>query len=137
MNSYKHHSSIRVRYSETDQMGYVYYGQYASYFEVARVECMRSLGLSYKSLEDQGILMPVSHFSIDYIKPCLYDDELTIETEIKEIPQARIRFYYKTFNSGGELMNEAVTELYFLDKSKMRPIRAVESLVSALKHVIK
>ena len=73
---------IRVRYAETDRMGYVYYGNYATYFEVARVESLRNLGFSYRSLEDEGILLPVLDFSIRYRRPAYYDDELTIKTII-------------------------------------------------------
>ena len=74
--------SLRVRYGETDQMGYCYYGNYASFFEVGRVEALRELGLSYKEMEDQGIMLPVSHFEVDYLSPTFYDDLLTVETKI-------------------------------------------------------
>jgi acyl-CoA thioester hydrolase len=81
-------TEIRVRYGETDQMGYCYYGNYAQYFEVGRVETLRSLGMSYKSLEENGIMLPVLDFSINYNKPALYDDLLTIETTIVKIEGA-------------------------------------------------
>ena len=96
MSIFQHEHQIRVRYGETDQMGYVYYGNYASYFEVARVEALRSLGISYRSLEEQGVMMPVKLYSIDFKLPCKYDELLTIRTEIREMPEARIRFYYFT-----------------------------------------
>ena len=80
--SFKHNSTLRVRYGETDQMGYCYYGNYAQYFEVGRVEALRSLGVSYKSLEARGIMLPVSHFEINYKAPALYDDALVITTHI-------------------------------------------------------
>ena len=133
MNFFSHECKIRVRYSETDQMSYVYYCNYAAYFEVARVESMRDLGVSYKSLEDSGILMPVSKYSIDFIRPCLYDEEITIQTEIHEIPAARIRFQYSTFKENGELANRASTELYFFNKLTSRHVRAPEKLVNLLK----
>ena len=136
MKSYKYCPEIRVRYSETDQMGYVYYGVYASYFEVTRVEAMRNLGVSYKELEQSGIMMPVSEFSIKYKQPCKYDELLKIEVVIKEMPKARIRFYYSTFNEQNELANEAYTELFFMDAHKQRPVRAPEILVSALEKYI-
>ncbi|MBP6403824.1 MAG: acyl-CoA thioesterase, partial [Bacteroidia bacterium] len=79
---------VRVRYAETDQMGYVYYGNYAAYFEVARVEALRSLGFSYKKLEEDGLMLPVLDFSVKYFKPAYYDDVLTIKTTIRELPQA-------------------------------------------------
>src|SRR6185295_1633646 len=95
---------IRVRYAETDQMGYVYYGNYAAYFEVARVETLRNLGFSYKKLEEEGIMLPVLSFSTRYNKPAFYDDELIIKVSIKELPMARIRFDYETYNEKDELI---------------------------------
>jgi acyl-CoA thioester hydrolase len=112
---------VRVRYAETDQMGYVYYGNYAIYFEVARVEMLRSIGFSYKKLEDDGIMLPVLDFSIRYMKPAFYDDLLTIRTTIPEIPRARIRFSYETFNESGILLNKAETTLVFIDRKTNRP----------------
>ena len=111
---YQSEINIRVRYAETDQMGFCYYGNYAQYFEVARVEMLRSLGVSYKMLEDQGILLPVTDFSIKYIKPAYYDQNLTIKTFMRILPNVRIAFDYETFNESGELLNEARTELVFL-----------------------
>jgi len=112
---------MRVRYAETDQMGYVYYGNYATYFEVARVELLRSLGFTYKKLEEEGVILPVLDFSIKYIRPAYYDDLLTIKTIIKEIPSARIRFNYETLNEKNELLNVADTTLVFVDKKSGRP----------------
>jgi acyl-CoA thioester hydrolase len=132
MRSYTYTQEIRVRYSETDQMGYVYYGVYASYFEVTRVEAMRNLGVSYKALELSGILMPVSEYSIKYKRPCTYDELLRIEVVIKEMPTSRIRFYYSTFNEQNQLANEAYTELFFMDAQKQRPVRVPEILTNAL-----
>lgn len=114
---------IRVRYSETDRMGYVYYGNYAAYLEVSRVEALRSIGITYKSLEDEGVLLPVVEYNMRYIKPAYYDDELVIETTIPFIPDsARIRFEYVT-KRGDEILNNAWTELVFVDKSTGRPMR--------------
>src|SRR5258706_4877260 len=98
---------IRVRYGETDRMGYVYYGNYAQYFEVARVEALRSLGFSYRTLEDEGIILPVLNYSVKYIRPAFYDDELTIKVVIKEMPMARIRFDYEVYNEKKELITIA------------------------------
>ena len=81
---YKTKTNLRVRYAETDRMSYVYYGNYAIYFEVARVEAMKGIGMSYKELEDSGIIMPVLEYNIKYFKPAFYDDELTIETRIEK-----------------------------------------------------
>lgn len=124
---------MRVRYSETDMMGYVYYGNYATYFEVARVESIRQLGLSYRKMEDDGFAMPVLEFSIKYYKPAFYDDELTIETTITEIPQVRIHFNYKIFNVEGVLLNEAQTSLVFINKETMKPCMAPKDLIEKIK----
>lgn len=123
--------SLRVRYAETDRMGYTYYGNYATYFEVARVESLRELGVSYRQLEDQGILLPVSEFSIKYYKPAYYDDELVIETTITEMPGVRIKFAYKTWR-GDTLLNEAKTDLVFVDKSTGKPTRCPEAITAQL-----
>ena len=130
---YQSEINIRVRYAETDQMGFCYYGNYAQYFEVARVEMLRILGVSYKMLEDQGILLPVTDFSIKYIKPAYYDQNLTIKTFMRILPNVRIAFDYETFNESGELLNEARTELVFLKKETMRPSRAPDELIRKLK----
>jgi acyl-CoA thioester hydrolase len=117
----KNELKLRVRYAETDQMGYVYYGHYAAYFEVARVELLRSLGFTYKKLEEEGVILPVLEYIIKYFKPAYYDDLLTIQTEIREMPAARIRFYYQTFNEKSELINRAETTLVFVNKKNGRP----------------
>ncbi|GIR58266.1 MAG: hypothetical protein CM15mP65_08470 [Crocinitomicaceae bacterium] len=87
---YKSEVKLRVRYAETDQMGYCYYGNYAQYFEVARVESLRSLGVAYKDLEDMGIILPVTHFQIKYLKPAFYDENLSVKSYIVKLPSARI-----------------------------------------------
>lgn len=128
----QHHTFIRVRYSETDQMGFVYYGNYAAYFEVARVEALRSLGISYKSLEESGILMPVKNFEINYLKPAKYDEMIEIVTTIKEIPKSGILFEYESLNEKKEVINRAKTTLVFLDAGRMRPIRVPQLVIEAI-----
>ena len=130
---YKSETKVRVRYSETDMMGFCYYGNYASYFEVARVEAIRQLGVSYKKMEDDGIALPVLEFSIKYYKPAFYDDELTIETTISEIPKVRIHFSYKTFNAKGVLLNDAQTTLVFVNKETGKPCVAPVDFIERLK----
>lgn len=115
-------TKIRVRYSETDRMGYCYYGNYAQYYEVARVECLRSLGISYKNLEDQGILLPVVDFNVQYKKPAFYDDEIIVKCEVREMPNIKIRFDYECLR-GEETLNIASTTLVFLDKIKNKPMK--------------
>lgn len=114
----KSETKIRVRYGETDQMGYAYYGVYAQYYEVGRVEAMRLLGFSYKEVEARGILMPVVDFSINYKKPAYYDDEITLVTYLKEKPKGvRIPFEYECFGPNGELLNTGKVTLVCVDKT--------------------
>lgn len=121
-------TNIRVRYGETDRMGYVYYGNYATYFEVARVETLRKLGISYKELEDDGVMLPVLDFKIRYYKPAYYDDELVIRTMIKNMPAVRIHFSFQTFNKLGDLLNEAEITLVFVNTKTQRPVKLPEDL---------
>jgi len=121
-SSFKHTIQLRVRYGETDQMGYCYYGNYASYFEVGRVETLRSLGMSYKQLEEDGVMLPVSHFEVDYVRPALYDDELSVTTAIVELKGARLFFDYEVYNEKKELVAKAKTTLVFVTKSTMKPV---------------
>ena len=116
----------RVRYAETDQMGYVYYGNYATYFEVARVEAFRSIGFSYKELEDSGILLPVVNLTTKYIKPLFYDEEYSVKVTVSKRPSVKIVFDYEVFNSKNELTTLGETILVFLDKSTGRPCVASE-----------
>lgn len=125
--------SIRVRYAETDRMGYVYYGNFATYFEVARVEALRQLGFSYKEMEDEGIIMPVLDFHIKYFKPALYDDLLTIKLFITHMPTTRIHFEYETLNEKNELLNKGSTTLVFVSRETMRPCHAPEHFNAAFK----
>jgi len=127
--SYTFPVKIRVRYGETDQMGYCYYGNYAQYFEVGRVEALRALGMSYKSLEKEGIMLPVSEFSVKYISPAFYDDELTVVTSITQIKGARIFFEYEIFNQENKLVSKANTTLVFVDKLNMKPISTPSSFL--------
>ncbi|WP_312137768.1 thioesterase family protein [Sphingobacterium sp.] len=121
MFSYKH--QVRVRYAETDNMGYVYYGNYAAYYEVARTEMLRSTGISYKELEDMGVMLPVIELHSQYIKAAKYDDLITINIYIREKPGIRIKFEYELFNEDGELLNTGSTQLVFVDMERNRPCR--------------
>ena len=102
---YSLETKIRVRYGETDQMGFVYYGVYAQYYEVGRVELLRSLGINYKEMEEEGYMLPVVNFEISYKKAAHYDDELRIKTSIKSLPSTRITFNYETYNTEDILLN--------------------------------
>ena len=123
---------IRVRYGETDRMGYVYYGNYAEYFEVARVEALRNLGFSYRKLEDEGILLPVLNYSVTYRKPAYYDDNLVIKVTIRELPAARIRFEYEIYNEKDEVITVADTTLVFINRKSGRPCPAPADFMEAL-----
>ena len=125
---------VRVRYAETDRMGFVYHGNFATYFEVARVESMRELGLNYRALEDDGVLMPVAEMHTEFVRPAEYDDLLTIKTSIVAMPTARIRFEYETLNEAGERLNTGHTVLFFMDAESRRPRRAPDALVQALQN---
>lgn len=109
-------TQLRVRYGETDQMKIVYYGNYANYFEVGRVESIRQLGYSYKEMEADGIIMPVVETHIRYLRSAVYDDLLTIKTTLKELPRNhRIEFYQEVFNEENKLLTAGRVVLYFLD----------------------
>ena len=124
---------IRVRYGETDRMGYVYYGNYAEYFEVARVEALRELGMNYKEMEDGGIMLPVYTLNVKYMKPALYDDLLTVKTSIKEMPLARITFSHEIFNDKKELLTAGEVTLVFIDTKTNKPIAAPENFLEKIR----
>ena len=134
---YQSVTKLRVRYGETDQMGYVYYGNYAVYLEVARVEIMRELGFSYKEMEHNGILMPVLHFEIKYVRPAFYDDLITVTTIVKEMPDRRIHFEYELTNEKQELLSLAKTTLAFVSKTTMKAVRVPEILANLLQPFFK
>jgi acyl-CoA thioester hydrolase len=125
-------TKIRVRYAETDQMGFVYYGNYAMYYEVGRVEALRKLGFSYKEMEDQGILLPVVDLSIQYKKPAFYDDEITVITSIKEMPGIKITFHYECLNEKKELLNSGRVTLVFVNKLTNKPCQPPEWFSKAI-----
>ncbi|CAH0251020.1 Acyl-CoA thioester hydrolase YbgC [Pedobacter sp. Bi27] len=129
---YSHSTKIRVRYGETDQMGYMYYGNYAQYYEVGRVEMLRSLGMSYSSMEADGIMMPVLELKCKYIKPALYDQEITVKTIIKTLPGIRIFFEYELYNEKEELINIGATTLVFVDMKKNKPTNPPENFMKKL-----
>ncbi len=112
----QHETKIRVRYGETDQMGYLYYGNYAQYYEVGRAELIRSVGITYKAMEEEhGIMMPVTSMNIRYIRPALYDELLTIKTSLRHLPEQFITFHYEIYNEKGKLVNGAAVRLCFMD----------------------
>ena len=134
---YQTETNIRVRYGETDRMGYAYYANYALYFEVGRTEMLRSLGFTYKQWEDSGIILPVKSLTIQYIAPALYDDLLLVRTILKERPTARISFDYEIFNESADLLCTGNTVLVFSDAKSRRPRRPPEEFMTALYRVAK
>ncbi|WP_339627475.1 thioesterase family protein [uncultured Maribacter sp.] len=126
--------SFRIRYSETDQMGVVYHGNYAQYLELARVEWLRSLGISYKSMEEGGIMLPVISLSINYLKPALYDDLITVKVILKKKPAVRIEFDYEITNEAGDLLVTANTVLVFMDTKRKRPTKCPQILLDKLNY---
>ena len=117
----QHEFKVRVRYSETDQMGVVYHGNYAQYFEMGRVEWLRNLGVSYKWMEENGIMLPVVSLNINYKKPARYDDLLIVKTIFKSQTSVKIEFDYEIRNEQNELLTIANSILVFVDMKTMRP----------------
>ena len=128
-----HETSLRVRYAETDQMGIVYYGNYSQYYEVGRVEAIRSLGISYKEIESNGILMPVTKMNIKYVLPAKYDDLLKIVTIVKEKPDKRISFRTEIYNMNEELINFGEVTLVFLETETKKVVDILSFLWDKMK----
>ncbi|TXB62271.1 acyl-CoA thioesterase [Phaeodactylibacter luteus] len=124
----------RVRYGETDQMGYLYYGNYPQYYEIGRVEMLRSLGLTYKAMEEEeGILMPVVSMQIRYVRPAHYDELINIRTTLRQMPGRYITFHMELFNEAGKLLNGASVKLCFVDRSTGKTIPAPALLTDKLR----
>ncbi len=127
-----HNTFVKVRYAETDQMGFVHHGNYAQYLEIARLEWLSNLGISYKSMEDQGVMLPVYNLQTTFKKSARFDDVLRIETTLKNIPTVRIHFDYKIYNQDEELLTIASTELIFINMKSNRPMRCPEYILEKL-----
>lgn len=126
-------TKLRVRYGETDQMGYMYYGNYAEFYEVGRVEMLRSIGLTYSGMEESGIMMPVTELHCKYLKPALYDEEITIKVMIDKMPGVRIHFRYELFNEHEQLINTGETLLVFINMKTNRPCLPPKDFLDRLK----
>lgn len=124
-----HEFNVRVRYSETDQMGVVYHGNYAAYFEMGRVEWLRNMGVSYKWMEENGVMLPVVSLTMNYKKPARYDDLLTVKTIFKSQTSVKIEFDYEIYNEKGELLTIAHSVLVFVDMKTGRPITPPEYIL--------
>ena len=124
--------SFRVRYAETDQMGVVYHGNYAQFLEMGRVEWLRALGISYRSMEENGIMLPVISLQMEYKKSAYYDDLLTVETGLVKTPAVKIEFNYKIHNENRELLVKANTVLAFMDMKTQRPTKCPDYILEKL-----
>ncbi|MDR2065383.1 MAG: acyl-CoA thioesterase [Prevotellaceae bacterium] len=133
---YSFDSKLRVRYYETDKMGVVHHSNYVRYYEYARTEMMIYLGFSYGTMEKEGIMMPVISVSSKYIKPAYYEDELVIRVALKDLPGAKMRFFYEIFNQHGDLINTGETVLSFTSTVTNRPCRPPKRLTDILKEII-
>ena len=126
---YQSDIQIRVRYAETDQMGYVYHGNYAAYFEVARTEAFRQLGIRYRDLEAQGVGMPVGELHTRFRRPARYDDLLSIRVMLKELAEgSRVKFEYEIRNEAGDLLTEGYTLMVFVSTTNGRPVPIPDSV---------
>jgi len=131
---FTHETKIRVRYAETDQMGYLYYGNYAQYYEVGRAEMIRSLGFTYKSLEeDHKVMMPVMSLNKRFVRPAHYDDLLLVKTTLRKLPQKTITFHHEIFNEKNKLVNGGSVKLCFVDAISNKSIEAPECLLEKLR----
>lgn len=127
-------TEIRVRYGETDQMGFLYYGNYALYYESGRAEAIRQLGFTYRELEELGIFMPVVELHAQYFRPALYDDLITVKTLLEDLPQgSRIRFHSELYNEAGQLLNKAITTLVFYDPVQKKKVNIHPELLRRLR----
>jgi acyl-CoA thioester hydrolase len=124
---------IRVRYGETDKMGYMYYGHYPEYFEVSRTDMIRSLGLSYSEIEDMGIIMPVRSLKIDYKNPARYDEMLTVKSFLNKLPEIKLDIDYEIYNQQQQLVCTGNTVLAFVDAKTRRPRRAPEFFIEKVR----
>ncbi|OOQ59736.1 acyl-CoA thioesterase [Mucilaginibacter pedocola] len=130
---FRHDTKIRVRYGETDQMGYMYYGNYAEFFEVGRVEMLRSLGLTYAGMEESGIMMPVLELNCKYLKPARYDEEITVAVTMAKMPGVKIHFKYELYNPKQELIHVGETLLAFINMKTNRPCLPPQEFIDKLK----
>ena len=127
-----HVSILKVRYAETDQMGVVHHGNYAQYLEIARIDWLEKIGISYKSMEKKGIMLPVYEMNFKFKKSAFFDDQLKIFTSLRQRPDVKIIFDYKIYNQDGELLTTANTVLVFMDAKTRRPIRCPDYVLEKL-----
>ena len=125
-------TKIRVRYAETDQMGFVHHGNYAQFFEMGRLDWITKIGVSYKNMESKGILLPVVFLETNYLKPAYYDDELIIETFLLEKPTSKIKFGYNIYNKNKDIITKGITHLAFMNEKSGKPQRSPKYLLDKI-----
>ena len=128
----KHTTELRVRYGETDQMGVVYHGNYAQYFEIARIEWLEQLGFSYKKMEDNGVMLPVISLNTQFKNSAFFDDILTIKTRLLSRPSVKIEFDYELYNNNGKLLTTGNTVLVFLSSKTRRPMKCPVEMLNKI-----
>jgi acyl-CoA thioester hydrolase len=132
--NFSHKIQLRIRYSETDQMGFCYYGNYPVFLELGRVEALRSLGISYRELEENGILLPVTSLQINYKKPLRYDEQFNLKTKLTALSSCSVTFDYEFLNLDEQITTTASTVLVFTDAEKLKPVRIPITILKALSH---
>lgn len=125
---------IRIRYGETDQMGVVYHGNYAQYLEMGRIEWLRKMGVSYKKMEEEGVMLPVLSLNLNFKKSACYDDVIKVKTQLKKMPSVRIEFDYEITNHKGEILTTANTVLAFVSMETKKPMKCPEYLLDKLQN---
>ncbi len=129
-------TTVKVRYSETDQMGVVHHGNYSQYIEIARIDWLDQLGVSYKTMEENGIILPVYTLDFKFIKSAFFDDELIIKTRLRKIPNVRITFDHEIYNKNNELLTKASITLVFVNSKTKKPIKCPNSLLQKIEKLI-
>jgi acyl-CoA thioester hydrolase len=130
---FTHETQVRVRYGETDQMGYLYYGNYALYYEVGRAEMVRSLGVAYREMESSlGIMMPVMSLQMRFVRPALYDELITIRTTLRELPTSTITFHHELFNEKKKLLNGGSVKLCFVEMATNKTVAPPQYMMEKL-----
>ncbi|WP_298514817.1 thioesterase family protein [uncultured Kordia sp.] len=127
-----HEIKTRIRYAETDQMGVVYHGNYVQFIEMGRTEWLRALGISYREMEEMGVMLPVISIQINYKKSAFYDDVLTVKTTLKKLPSVKIEFDYEILNESKEIITQGNTVLAFINMKTKRPMKCPAHLIEKL-----
>ncbi|MEJ7610193.1 MAG: thioesterase family protein [Ferruginibacter sp.] len=127
-------TQIRIHYALTDQMGMVYHGHYAQFYEIGRAESIRQLGYTYRDIEAMGVIMPVTDIHSRFLRPAKYDDLITVKTTLRELPAAhKIVFHHEIYNEADELLNTGVITLFFMDAKTMARVNMPEELISRVR----